>query len=485
MAVGRPGGASPRAAPGGPAGPGGVRHRGAFDVPVRRRRHGGDRCRRRGRWWAGRRCAHRSPRAPTTRCPSGARVGRCPSGAPPARRVRRRGDARRLPERGARKRAARWARVHRGRPGPGDAGRYADHARWRGRAAGRPRAAARRQPVRRRSGPARGRQVLRRPAPGRSGRRRADRRACRRRAARHGRAGPADRGRVGGPPDQRPDGAAAASRRDARRVRRGPDDGPVEQRRPGDGRSGRLRSVGQRVGREGPPYHGNGPGRRARRVSGEAPAGRPGHPRPGGRWVSAVVRRRGRRAPAALLGAAAARGRRGRLRVARRPGDGPLAAPPRPGAVDRSTGGGTARSTLARGWRRRGLRAAAARTRRLRRRTGAGCVGGPGGSAGGMPPRGRFGSAGAPSGPSSVRCCLAERRSSIQPNSSPATGSSGSGSAARPRPQRRVLARGSRPSSGPSSGRSPPRDLTVDPLLRRRCRCPASCRGHPCPSSGG
>ncbi len=275
------------------------------------------------------RMPHRPNRAWMPRCPSRVRVARCPSGAPPARRVPRRGDARRLPDGDARWRAARWTRGLRGRLGPDDAGRYAGHDRWRGPAAGRARSAAPGQPARRRRGSARGRWVLRWPVPGPvSSRRRVDRRACRRRAAGHDRAEPAAPGRFGGSAGQRPDGAVAASRRDARRVRRRPGDGPAEQRRPDDDRPGRLRSVGPRVRREGPLHRENEPGHRARRVPGEAPVGRPGHPRPGERWAAAVVRQHGRRAPAARHGAAAGRVRRGPRRVAGHPGGGPPAASP-------------------------------------------------------------------------------------------------------------------------------------------------------------
>ena len=165
-------------------------------------------------------------------------------------------------------------------------------------------------------------------------------------------------GRVGG----RRAGVRTAQRRHARpgcrRAGRRPDDGPAQQRRPDDVRPGRLRSVGPRVGREVPPHRANEPGRRARQVPGEV---RPALPHPGERWAATVVRQRGRWAPAARHGAAAARVRRGR-------GGWPVIRPaarwrrlPRPGTVDRSTGGG-ARFTLARGRWRRGLRRTAART---------------------------------------------------------------------------------------------------------------------------
>ncbi len=246
-------------------------------------------------------------------------MARCPSGAPPAPRALRRGGGRRLPGGEARRPAGRWAPVHRDRSGPGDAGRYAGRGRWRGRAAGRPRSAARRRSAHPRSGPGRGRRVLRRPAPDRvPGRWRVDRRACRRPAAGHGRARWAP-GRDDVPAGQRPDGAAAASRPDARQLRRRPGDGPAQRRRPDDGRTGRLRSVG----REELPRRADGLGRRARRPPGEAPAGRSGRPHPGDRWVAAVVRQREPRAPPARRVAAAAPGRRGQRRVAGPPGGGP------------------------------------------------------------------------------------------------------------------------------------------------------------------
>lgn len=72
------------------------------------------------------------------------------------------------------------------------------------------------------------------------------------------------------------------------------------------------------------------------------------------------------------------------------------------------------------------------------------------------------------SGAIETRCSLAVRRSASQPSSSPLTCGADSRSA-RPRPHRRILPRTSRRSSGPSSGRSGPRDLTDVPSRQASC----------------